>query len=176
MNKTILAVCIIVIANLSSSAQNDMFLKNKAAGIQITNSSLFIGFKGVTKYKISAEIDLGMATLNNDFVYDDFMINLKILYHLREKEKSTFYLGPFTGVEFVNDPTYYLSTPYIGVMVGYEYNFGKKKRNGISLECGYLYGSKDYRKTYSSSWGNVEYIGTFKNNPLVFGLGYSYYF
>ena len=122
------------------------------------------------------ELNVGIATLNEDFSYDDYMIDLKIYYSLRKTEKSNLYIGPFSGIEFVNDPTFNLITPYVGALTGYEYYFGKRKRSGISINIGYIYGKKDYKKTYSADWGSVEYIGTFKNTPLILGVGYSYNF
>lgn len=180
MKKYILLISVLLIIATSVIAQTkdiqNNFLEKKAISLQVTNAQIALEFKAITGFKLGAELGLGIATLNDDFTYDDYMINLKIFYSIRKKERSNIYAGPIMGVEFVNDPTFDLTTPFMGVLAGYEYYFGKKRRSSISIELGYIYGQKTYRKSYEANWGSVEYVGTFENNPLHLGLGYSYYF
>lgn len=180
MKNYIFVISVLLISAASLIAQTEEttynFLEKKAISLQVTNSPISLGFKATTHFNMGAELGFGIATLNNDFIYDDYLFNLKVFYSLRKKEKSNLYAGSIMSIEFVNDPTFNISTPFIGVIAGYEYYFGKKKRSGISIELEYIYGKKQYSKSYTANWGSVEYIGTFKNSPLIAGLGYSYYF
>lgn len=180
MKNYILVIIFAVIWSIPSIAQTEAtpnnFFEKKAINLQVTTSNISLGFKMISDFKLSTELDAGIAALNEDFIYDDYMIDLKVFYSIRKREKTNLYAGPILGFEFVNDPTFNLTTPFIGAIAGYEYYFGKKKRSGISIELGYIYGKKQYSKTHTANWGTVEYIGTFKNSPLFLGLGYIYYF
>lgn len=180
MKNYILTIIFVAISSISLIAQTEatpnIFLEKKAINMQVTTSNISLGFKAISNFKLSTELDLGIAALNEDFIYDDYVADLKVFYSIRKKEKSNLYAGSILGFEFVNDPTFNLTSPFIGAIAGYEYYFGKKKRSGISIELGYIYGKKQYSKSYTANWGTVEYIGTFKNSPLFLGLGYSYYF
>jgi len=157
-------------------AQEDEFITQKGIKLEITNNQIGLGFKAYSKLKLGAELSFGLASLNQDFTYDDYMLQLKLCYSALKTNRSNIYGGLISGIEFVNDPTFNLTTPYAGLFLGYEYYFGKKRKSGLSLEIGYVYGSKTYHKSYEANWGSVEYIGTFENNPLLLGIGYSYYF
>ncbi|NOQ27263.1 MAG: hypothetical protein GQ564_18025 [Bacteroidales bacterium] len=180
MKNYILAIIFVAITSIPLIAQTEVtpnnFFEKKAVNLQVTTSNISLGFKAISNFKLSTELDVGIASFNEDFIYNDYVIDLKVFYSIRKKEKTNLYAGSILGFEFINDPTFNLTSPFIGAIAGYEYYFGKKKRSGISIELGYIYGKKQYSKSYTANWGTVEYIGTFKNSPLFLGLGYSYYF
>ena len=175
MNKHFL-LFLLIISSFLVQAQEDEFITQKGIKLEITNNQIGLGFKAYSKLKLGAELSFGLASLNQDFTYDDYMLQLKLCYSVFKTNRSNICGGAVSGLEFVNDPTFNLTTPYVGVYLGYEYNFGKRRRSGLSLEIGYVYGSKTYHKSYAASWGSVEYIGTFENNSLLLGIGYIFYF
>ena len=175
MNKHIITFLLLVFPSIMW-AQDIRLIEQKGVKLEITNVQIGLGFKAYSHLKVGAEFSLGLANLNQDFIYDDYMLQLKLYYSALKTNRSNIYGGLISGIEFVNDPTFNLTTPYAGLFLGYEYYFGKKRKSGLSLEIGYVYGSKTYHKSYEANWGSVEYIGTFENNPLLLGIGYSYYF
>jgi hypothetical protein len=180
MKKLFLIMILVVATQLSLFSQenkNTSFkIEKNAIQLHITNIPVSIALKTISNKRIASEIGFGIAALNNDIKYDDYIIDLKLHYLLRQGRKTNLYIGIISGVEFVNDPTFDLTTPFIGINTQYEYFIGKKKKNSLSIDISYIYGKKTYRKSYSADWGSVEYVGTFKNSPFWFGLGYSFYF
>ena len=160
----------------TESDSKKLSIEQMAVGLKLTNAPISLSYKILTNTKFGTELNAGIASLNSDTQYDDFMVDLRIFYSIRKKEKSNLFAGLVGGIEFVDDPTFNLTTPYFGLTAGYEYYLGKKRRNGLAIEVGYIYGQKTYRKSYKATWGSVEYIGAFENNPLMVGLAYSYYF
>ncbi|MBI9053262.1 MAG: hypothetical protein JEY96_05560 [Bacteroidales bacterium] len=180
MKKLVLIMLLAVTSQLSLFSQEiestEFRLEKNAIQLNVTNMPISIALKTISNKRIASEISFGIAALNNDTKYDDYIVNLKLHYLLKRGRKTNLYTGIITGIEFVNDPTFDLTTPFIGINTQYEYFIGKKKKNSLSIDISYIYGKKTYRKSYSADWGSVEYVGTFENSPFWFGLGYSFYF
>jgi len=180
MKKLILIMILVVASQLSIFSQeieNTGFKIDKnAIQLHVTNVPISIGIKTISNKRIASEIAFGIAALNNDMKYDDYIVDLKLHYLLKKGRKTILYTGIITGIESVYDPTFDLTTPFIGINAQYEYFIGKKKKNSLNIDISYIYGKKTYKKSYSANWGSVEYVGTFENSPFWIGLGYSYYF
>lgn len=174
MKKLVIVFCFVLIAVISH-AQNNPFISQKGINLQLTNNHIALGIKAQSKTSIGIEVHAGLGAFNQDYIFDDYIIKLNIPYSLRKRERSNTYAGITTGLGFITDLGSTITAPFAGIMCGYEYYFGKERNNGFSIELGYLYGTKDYTKTYKSSWGSVEYIGNFSYYPITVGLAYSYY-
>ncbi|HUW07649.1 MAG TPA: hypothetical protein VMW01_15480 [Williamwhitmania sp.] len=169
---TILILGLFIGSSLTGQAQT-----NNRIALQLSHNQVTISYRLQSdKIPVWVEPYVGVANQDVNAKFDDKLGGLKVGIPLYSTNRLNFYAALNTGIYIPVNHLYKAATPYLGALGGVELQLGKNHHHGLLLECGYTYGTRDYRQYYESKLVAVTTVGEFKVSPLYYALGYCYKF
>lgn len=164
MKRISIIISILLLFATSTFAQNSSVFTR--AGI----SGLQIGYSFEPISRVNVPVSIGISSNFIEKKYNDFSVEVWPSYQLQRKN-FRFPLGLMAGVKWVNTYDYSYAVFNYGLYSGVSYSFG---RNEIGLNAGVKFGKRRYIIEKQTSVGDILAYETYKENPLLLMITYSF--
>jgi hypothetical protein len=157
-------ISILLLSATSTFAQNSsVFTRAGISGIQVG-----YGFEPISR--VNVPVSIGISSNFIEKKYNDFSVEVWPNFQF-QKNNFRFPVGVLTGVKWVKTYDYSYAVFNYGLYSGVSYCFG---RNEIGLNAGVKFGKRRYIIETQTSIGDISAYETYKENPLLLMLTYSF--
>jgi hypothetical protein len=164
MKRISIIISILLLFATSTFAQNSsVFTRAGICGLQV-------GYSIEPISKVNVPVSIGMYSNFIEKKYNDFSVEVWPNYQF-QKNNFRLPVGFLTGVKWVKTYGYNYTVFNYGLYSGVSYSFG---RNEIGLNAGLKFGERRYIIEKQTSIGNISAYETYKENPLLLMITYSF--
>jgi hypothetical protein len=159
---TIISILLLLVT--SAFAQNSsVFARAGISGFQI-------GYSVEPIKRVNVPVSIGISSNFIEKKYNDLSVEVWPNYQF-QKNNFRFPVGILTGVKWVRTYDYSYAVFNYGFYSGISYSFGQ---NEIGLNAGVKFGKRRYTVETQTSIGNISAYETYKENPLLLMITYSF--
>ncbi|MGE0077612.1 MAG: hypothetical protein AB7S48_07120 [Bacteroidales bacterium] len=164
MKRILFIMSLLLIIAIKIYSQNSLIFAR--VGIK----DLQIGYNFEPLKKINIPMSIGLSSNFIETKYNDFSVEVWPNFQF-QRRNFRFPLGFLTGVKWVKTYDYSYTVFNYGLYSGVSYRFGK---NEIGLNAGVKFGKRRYIIESQTSIGNISAYETYKENPLLLMITYSF--